>query len=47
MPKINADLPEELNQKLKVHKAKNNFKKLPEALVDALEKFFEKSEVGK
>jgi len=44
MPKINADLPEDLNQKLKVHKAKNNFSDLPEALVDVVRKFFEKED---
>ena len=40
MAKIQADLPEEINKALKIHQLRYNFKYLPEALIDALKRFF-------
>lgn len=42
MAKIQADLPEEVNKALKVHQLRYNFKYLPDALIDALKRFFSK-----
>lgn len=42
MPRINADLPEDVNKDLKIYALKNNFDLLPDALVDVLKKFFSK-----
>jgi hypothetical protein len=40
MPKITLDIPEDLNRKLKAHKLKYNFDRLPYALIDVLERYF-------
>ena len=40
MPRINADIPEDLNKKLKVHALRYDFKLLPDALVNVLKRFF-------
>ncbi len=38
--KIQTDIPEELNKKLKIHKIENDCKDLQEALIDVLNKYF-------
>ena len=38
--KITVDIPEKLNKELKMHKVRQDFINLQEALVDVLKKFF-------
>jgi hypothetical protein len=38
--KIQADIPKELNQHLKMHKVRNDLVSLEEALIDVLCEFF-------
>ena len=43
--KIQIDIPKDLNKKLKVHKANNEFKSLKETILNILNKYFRENDI--
>ena len=46
MPRIQIDIPKELNKKLKIYKARKEFQNLQITVIESLTKFFEDTPDG-